>query len=95
MAKIEEIVDQEGGAYPLRVTRRKGRQRCSKVTLCPRVRVKCGCCSEAVDIYVHHGLRRPVNVHTDTLEVNGVLGTVAQWRKVLLPLLRVRPRKVK
>ena len=43
----------------------------------PRYLVKCGCCDEAVEIYYGEG----------TLEINGVLGTVDDWRELLLPLL--------
>jgi hypothetical protein len=39
--------------------------------------IKCGCCDESIEIY-----------HDETtLEVNGVYGSIQNWREVLLPLL--------
>ena len=57
----------------------------------PRYLIKCGCCDEKVEIYYGGG----------TLEINGVMGSVENWREVLLPLLempsdaqeRVKPRR--
>ena len=43
----------------------------------PRYLIKCGCCDEKVEIYYGGG----------TLEINGVMGSVENWREVLLPLL--------
>ncbi len=45
----------------------------------PRYLVKCGCCDEKVEIYYGGG----------TLEINGVMGSVEDWRELLLPLLEV------
>lgn len=44
----------------------------------PRYLIKCGCCNERVEIYYGGG----------TLEINGVMGSVENWREVLLPLLK-------
>jgi len=38
---------------------------------------KCGCCDERLEL--HYG--------EDSLEINGVFGSVDNWRKLLLPLL--------
>ena len=74
MPKITKIED---GDYPaLRVTNRIETEKKS-----PSIRVKCGCCDQAVVIH-HDGSRKSNNPHTDTLEVNGVIGTVYQWRQV-------------
>ena len=43
----------------------------------PRYLIKCGCCDEKVEIYYGGS----------TLEINGVLGSVEDWREILLPLL--------
>ena len=43
----------------------------------PRFLFKCGCCDEKVEVY-YGG---------DSLEINGVLGSVKNWRELLLPLL--------
>ncbi len=47
----------------------------------PRYLVKCGCCDESVEIYYDH----------DALEINGVNGSLANWREILLPLLNAQP----
>ena len=80
MAKFERVEDSAGGVLPLRLTRRKGRK-----LMAPSIRVKCGCCNEAVEIYFDD--ERACNPSTDTLEINGVIGTVNQWKQILLPLL--------
>jgi hypothetical protein len=49
----------------------------------PRYKIKCGCCDEQLEIYYD----------TETLEINGVLASVENWREVLLPLLRQKPKK--
>ncbi len=85
MPRIEKIEDSRAMAEPLRITRRKERQISPNRSISPRIRVKCGCCDQAVEIF--HDTTLTGNIHDDTLEINGVNGTVDQWRKVLLPLL--------
>jgi len=41
--------------------------------------LRCGCCDQAVEIYYD----------TDGLEINGVNGSLENWREVLLPLLGI------
>ena len=84
MGKVEKIA---GGMHPLRVTRRKGRVLSPTRSTSARVRVKCGCCKETVDIYHDENLDDPRH---NMLEINGVMGTIAQWREVLGPLLGFR-----
>lgn len=82
MPKIKRIKDGKGACIPLRITRRARRKLKS-----PRLLVRCGCCDQSLEIYYDD---RPLgNRHRDSLEINGVNGTVEQWRKVLLPLLKV------
>ncbi len=65
------ISDGHGG-WKLRIYHKKGAKR-----LAPRYLIKCGCCDEKVEIYYDkHGL-----------EINGVNASVAEWRKILDPLL--------
>ena len=45
----------------------------------PRYLLKCGCCDEKVEIYYAD----------DGLEINGVNGTIEDWREILLPLLLI------
>ena len=80
MPKVEKIEDSIATSMPpLRVTRRQKS---------PSLRVKCGCCDEAVVIYFPE---EPMNnPHMDTLEINGVMGTIDQRKQILLPLLGVK-----
>ena len=52
--------------------------RASKGKIDPRYLLKCGCCDESVEIYYSE----------DSLEINGVHGSIDNWRKILLPLLK-------
>ena len=45
----------------------------------PRFLFTCGCCQEALEVY-YGG---------DSLEINGVMGSVENWRELLLPLLNL------
>ncbi|MBI5418119.1 hypothetical protein HZA55_09280 [Candidatus Poribacteria bacterium] len=42
-------------------------------------RLKCGCCEEKLKIYYDE----------EGLEINGVNGSIEDWRKIFLPLLRI------
>ena len=48
----------------------------------PRYLLKCGCCGEKLLIY-YDG---------EGLEVNGVNGSIDDWREILLPLLRIEEK---
>ena len=48
----------------------------------PRYLVKCGCCDEKVEIYYDD----------EGLEINGVNGSIDDWREILLPLLRIKKK---
>jgi hypothetical protein len=55
----------------------------------PRFLLKCGCCENAFEVY-YGG---------DSLEIGGVMGSVENWRELLLPLLNMKlpgqePRKL-
>jgi hypothetical protein len=52
------------------------------VTISPRYLLRCGCCDKALEIY--YG--------PDDLEINGVYGSIENWREILLPLLRLSRR---
>lgn len=52
----------------------------------PRFLIKCGDCDNAVEVWYGEG----------SLEIGGVLGSVENWREILLPLLTPAPaRKTK
>jgi hypothetical protein len=61
------------GTWQLRVFHRKSIGKKD-----PRYLIKCGCCDEKLEIYYGGG----------TLEINGVMGSVEDWREVLVPLLK-------
>ena len=71
------------GYYEVRVFHRSRRGRKD-----PRFLFKCGCCENKFEVY-YGG---------DSLEISGVMGSVENWRELLLPLLNRRlpgqgPRK--
>ena len=83
MARITKIKDDRKNTMPLRVTHRKATGK-----KCPRLRIKCGCCEEAFEIYVDDVPTG--DIHEDFLEISGVYGTIDQWRKLFLPLLQIK-----
>jgi hypothetical protein len=48
----------------------------------PRYLLKCGCCDEKLEIYYDD----------EGLEINGVNGSIEDWREILLPLLRIKKK---
>lgn len=80
MGKVEKVKDTLGGALPLRITQRKARGKRSA-----HFRVGCGCCNEGLVIFP------PENVR-DFVEINGVNGSVDQWRQIFGKLLWMQPR---
>lgn len=93
MPKVTRVYDRQGDTMPLRITHRKG-----KAMRAPSIRIKCGCCNESVVIFPNDG---PItDPHLDSININGVNGTIDQWRQVLCPMLGIeiprplpRPRK--
>jgi hypothetical protein len=63
------------GSWNLRIFHRTAHGKQS-----PRYLVKCGCCDNSVEIYYDE----------DALEINGVNGSIENWREILLPLLKVQ-----
>lgn len=49
----------------------------------PRYLLKCGCCDQKLEIYYD----------PEGLEINGVKGSIEDWREILLPLLRIREER--
>lgn len=75
------VPDGQGG-WRLRVFHRKGRQKSRVVRTSPRYLVKCGCCDECITI----------SYHEEGFEINGVLASKEEWRRLLGPLLSETPR---
>ena len=70
-------------SFALRVTHRK-RQRVGNGTKSPCYTISCGCCDEKVEIYYDDD--------DVSLEINGVNGSLKNWREVLLPLLGIKEK---
>lgn len=70
----------EGGCA-IRVSHRAQRKH-GQGYISPRYLLRCGCCDGALEI--HYG--------PDGLEINGVYGSIENWREILLPLLRMNQR---
>ena len=75
MCKLNQkmCVDDGQGGWRLRAYHRKA---ANKKTA--RLRIKCGCCNETVDLFYDQ----------DGLEINGVHASLVEWKKILLPLLK-------
>ncbi len=67
------IQKRDDNFFEIRVSHRRGHLKNT-----PRYLFKCGCCDERLEIYYDN----------DGLEINGVNGSLENWREILLPLLR-------
>src|SRR5438552_9293100 len=77
----QNVSSRRGERYPVpRVYHRKARGKQSA-----RLLVKCGDCDSKFEIYY--------GPDGEDLEIAGVLASVANWREVLLPLLKKPPRR--
>ena len=70
----------EGGCA-IRVSHRAERKR-GTGKISPRYLLRCGCCDQSVQIYYDK----------EGLEINGVHGSIENWREILLPLLEMSRR---
>ena len=78
----QNVSSRRGEGYPVpRVYHRKARGKQSA-----RLLIKCGDCDSKFEIYY--------GPDGEDLEIAGVLASVANWREILMPLLK-RPRKTK
>lgn len=67
------------GMCAIRVSHRAARKR-GTGWITPRYLLRCGCCSNSLAIHYD----------VDSLEINGVNGSLENWREILLPLLRIK-----
>ena len=73
--RANRFYDTSRYGYPqIRVYHKKGYGKKS-----PRYLLKCGCFKEKVEIYYGD----------DGLEINGINGSIEDWRNILLPLLLI------
>jgi hypothetical protein len=57
--------------------------------------VICGCGVPGHKVEVAYNSKPSGDVHTDVIEINGVTGTIAQWREYWLPKLGYKPETIK
>ncbi|MBU1262089.1 hypothetical protein KKG61_01845 [bacterium] len=77
--RANRFYDTSQYGYPqIRVYHKKGYNKKS-----PRYLLKCGCCDEKIEIYYDE----------DGLEIDGVNGSIENWRDILLPLLLIEKRE--
>src|SRR5258708_1110303 len=67
--------------WAIRVSHQAERKR-GQGHISPRYLLRCGCCDQSLKVY--YG--------PDDLEINGVYGSIENWREILLPLLRMSRR---
>lgn len=53
----------------------------------PRLLIKCGDCANKLEVYY--------DAERTDLEIGGVIGSVENWREILLPLLAARPSSLR
>ncbi len=71
------------GCYMPRVSRRKARALSARSSISPSLLIRCGCCDERVEVCCPED--------GTILEINGVNASVADWRRILMPLLGFIP----
>lgn len=81
--QLRKRVSRLDGSFALRITYRKAHRKGSHFIKADRYLVKCGCCAESLEIHC------PGN---NKLEINGVNGSIKNWREILLPLLQFNMR---
>ena len=62
----------EEGGFALRIFHRKSQKK-----KMPRYLIKCGCCNKSIEIYYDE----------TSLEINGVMGSIQNWKEIFEPLL--------
>jgi hypothetical protein len=67
------------GVCAIRVSHRAARKR-GTGWIVPRYLLRCGDCDNQLEIYYDE----------ESLEINGVHGSLENWREILLPLLRLK-----
>ncbi len=92
--KIPKTVNKLGrydrnGMFYLRVYRKKKTKKLDAHYL-----LKCGCCDSKLKIFDFDGSALG-NMHKDLLEINGVMGSIAEWRRIFLPLLHLKLGRTK
>lgn len=71
------------GVPQIRVWKTKERRKSKGAIISPSVLLKCGCCEQQIRIYWGGG----------SIEINGVNGSVADWKDILLPMLDEKTNK--
>lgn len=79
--------EREGGYSQIRVWLRKAHKK-GKSIVNPRLLLKCGCCQPDKDEMIPSG-QVEICIDENGLEINGVNGSIEDWREILLPLLKI------
>ncbi|MBF0545762.1 MAG: hypothetical protein HQM08_15070 [Candidatus Riflebacteria bacterium] len=75
LKRINRLYNTRPEGFPqIRVYHKKGSGKKS-----PRYLLKCGCCDGKLEIYFDK----------EGLEINGVNGSIEDWREILFPLLQI------
>lgn len=75
--KMHQVDPEVSGISKLRVYHKEGKGKTD-----PRYFIKCGDCRSTLEIYYNDDLG-------SYLEINGVIGSIKEWEKILLPLLNI------
>jgi len=75
-------VSRPEGGMAIRVNHLEHGNRKKKSAPCYRIR--CGCCDEKFDIYYFEDGDESLGI-----EIGGVIGSLENWREILLPILRI------
>ncbi len=54
--------------------------------------IRCGCCKHSIEVIGDVG---PLDKQYSPIEINGIYASIEQWRKVLVPVLALKPVKLK
>jgi hypothetical protein len=82
--KDQSLMYQEGraGYFLIRVSHRQSRCLSARSEKSASYLIRCGCCAQRIEILYGD----------DSLEINGVDGSVDNWREILLPLMGINPK---
>lgn len=82
LTQRKSFLQRPEGGLAIMVTHRKEHKN-GWATVAARYKIKCGCCDETIEIFYGEG-------KDNRLEINGVDGSIENWREILLPLLRIK-----
>jgi len=81
------------GFSQIRVWLRRSHKK-GQMTVLPRLLLKCGCCNPSKSEFTPSGELK-IYFDEDSLEINGVNGSLEDWREILLPLLDLNQKALR